>query len=389
MFRILGLSGLPALLLLLAFPQLSTAEIPAPASLPLPCRSDPALRGDPAYVLAHRESFVTVGREGCEFPSLAEALARDPDGRTTLCVMDPVHREGGVKLGGKVEILGFGAAATMVEAAARPEDAVACVFEILPGSRVLLSGITIRGGNNTEGMRFGGGIVNNGDLTIEDCAVVENIATAGAGVWSTGPLRIRRSLVAANRIIHRPAAEEAAAIGCRGAGSGLKIDAGCLALMEDCLVAWNSSIKGGAGMHVSCEAEARLSGCVIYGNVAGGRGGGIELAGGRLSLDRCTIAGNEANGGGKALFNRGLLSITGSLVASEHPTAYLRATDGGGDIGIGTLLVNEANYCQSGGLPGAATGEPGALRLGDSGGAAWTLLPEPGSPARGYGAGSR
>jgi hypothetical protein len=385
-------ASLPALIFsLLAFacPQAGIGEIRKPSVLPLPRRVPDGVAGGRAYVMAHPELFMTVGNANCEFRSIKEALARVPDGRSKICVMDPAQRESLIKIFGEVEIFGFGAAETAIEAAARPEDSVDWVIKAMPGSRVLLSGLTVRGGNNTEGLRFGGGVINAGNLVIEDCAIVENIATAGAGIWTTGPLIMRRTLVASNRVIHRPAAEEAAGIGCRGAGGGMKIDVPGTTLLEDCLFAWNESLKGGGGIHVSCETGTRLSGCTIYGNKAGGRGAGIDLAGGKLVLERCTIAGNEGLGPAKAIFNRGLLSITGSLLACEFGTAYTRATDGGGDIGVGTLVENEGNYCQSGSLPGAAAGPPGMLILADHGGPTWSALPEAGSPAYGYGAGAK
>jgi hypothetical protein len=379
----------PFLFALLLAPRLSYGEIDAPPRLPLPRRVPDIVAGGPISVMDHPELFVTVGGQGCEYRSIGEALARPPDGRTRICVMDRVHRECGIRIEGEAEIYGFGAAATTIEGADGAENAGAHVIEVMPGSNVLLAGLTIRAGNNREGLRFGGGIVNRGSLVVEDCAVVENIATAGAGIWSSNRLEMRRSLVAANRVIHRPAAEESAGIGCRGSGGGMKIDATSSVLMEDCLVAWNASIKGGAGIHVSCETEARLSNCTVFGNSAGGRGAGIELAGGRLTLEGCTIAGNEGLDRGRALFNRGLLSITGCLLASEYGAAYFLARDGGGDVGTGTLVKNEGNFCQSGGLPGAGTGAPGRLVLADNGGPTWTALPEADSPARGYGAGSR
>lgn len=374
---------------LLLATRFSFGEIVVPSVLPLPHRVPDAVTGGPEYVRAHPELFVTVGREGCEYRSLGDALARPFDGRTRICVMDRVLRECGIRIAGKVEIYGFGAEATTIEGADRSENAGAHVFETAQGSHVLLAGLTIRAGNNLEGFRFGGGVVNRGSLVIEDCAIVENIATAGAGIWSSNRLEMRRSLVASNRVIPRPPHEEAAAIGCRGAGGGMKIDTTSYVQMEDCLVAWNTSIKGGAGIHVSCETEAFLSNCTVFGNSAGGRGAGIELAGGRLTLERCTIAGNEGRERGRALFNRGRLSMTGCLLASEYGAAYFLALDGGGDVGTGILMRNERNYCQSGGIPGAVIGAPGKLVLSNHGSPVWTVRPAADSPARGFGAGGQ
>ena len=357
-----------------------------PEPLPLPVRVHPLLAAGRDAVLADRGAFVTVGGSGCEFPGLREALARPPDGRRRICLMDAVHRETGIEITGTVEIYGFGAGRTILEAAEHPEEASDRVFSVAPGGRLFLSGITVRGGRAQDRLRNGGGIANYGSLVIEDCALVENHASSGAGIWTAGQLELRRSLVAGNRTVPRPAAEEAAGIGCRGSGAGIKVDKPGSARIEDCLIAWNSSIRGGGGLHVSCETSISLENCTIFGNSAETRGGGIDLAGGSLVMDRCTIAGNTASGQGFAVYNRGRLSIAGCLLASEIGTAYFRAVNSGGEFGEGSLVLNTGNFCQSGNLPDAVTGDPGPLEPADHGGPVWIAAPDASSPARGFGA---
>ena len=105
-----------------------------------------------------------------------------------------------------------------------------------------------------------------------------------------------------------------------------------------------------------------------------------------MILERCTVAGNTSTGKGFGIHNRGRLSLSGCLLASEYGTAYYLAMNSGGEFGSGSLVLNEKNYCQSGNLPGAAGGDPGSLAPADNGGSVWTVLPDPASPARGFGA---
>ncbi|MCK7480969.1 MAG: right-handed parallel beta-helix repeat-containing protein [Candidatus Moduliflexus flocculans] len=224
---------------------------------------------------------------------------------------------------GDVEILGFGAAASTLEAASRPEEAADRVLRVEEGGRLYLSGLTVRAGRPSDRLLNGGGIANYGALVIEDCGVIENQASAGAGIWTAGPLEIRRSVIAANRTVMRPAADYTAAVGCQGSGAGIKVDKPGSARIEDCLIAWNDSLKGGGGIHVACETEVRLSRSTIFGNSAKTRGGGIDLSGGTLALERCTVAGNVSTGKGFAVHNRGRLSLSGCLLASESGTRLL------------------------------------------------------------------
>ncbi|HOX13458.1 MAG TPA: right-handed parallel beta-helix repeat-containing protein [Spirochaetia bacterium] len=380
-------SALIALALVCAVLTSTDAQTAAPAPLPLPSAIHPLLARGRAAILESPGTLITVGRVGCRFPTLKAALEASPGGNARICLMDTVHRESGIVIRGNVEIFGFGAVGTVLEAAARPEEAGDRVIRVEEGACLYLSGLTVRGGRPSDRLRNGGGIANYGRLVIEDCAVIDNQSSAGAGIWSAGPLEIRRSVIAANRTVPRPAADATAAVGCQGSGAGIKVDKPGSARIEDTLIAWNASLKGGGGLHVACETEVRLSRCTIFGNSSKTRGGGIDLAGGTLILERCTVAGNVSTGKGFAVHNRGRLSLSGCLLAGEYGTAYYRAVDSGGEFGSGALVLNEGNYCQSGNLPGSAVGDPGPLVLADHGGPVWTVLPDPSSPARGYGAG--
>lgn len=303
-----------------------------------------------------------------------------------ICLMDAVHRESGIVIRGRVELFGFGASETVLEAAARPEEAEDRVLRVEAGASLYLSGLTVRGGQPSDRLLNGGGIANYGSLVIEDCAVIDNRSSAGAGIWTAGPLEIRRSVIAANRTVMRPAADASAGVGCQGSGAGIKVDKPGRAVLEDCLIAGNDSRKGGGGLHVACETEVSLLRCTLYGNTARTRGGGIDLSGGTLVLDSCTLAGNVSAGKGFALYNRGRLHLSGCLLAGGPGAAYFRAVNAGGEFGTGILETNEGNFCQSGNVPGAASGDPGPLVLADNGGPVWTALPAPTSPALGFGA---
>lgn len=67
------------------------------------------------------------------------------------------------------------------------------VFEIAQGANVAISGLTIEGGNATTGAYdphpyddYGGGILNEGTLTLSGCTVTDNALNSGVLYWGGG-----------------------------------------------------------------------------------------------------------------------------------------------------------------------------------------------------------
>lgn len=320
-----------------------------------------------AAMLAGSGNYVTVGAKGCDYADIGTALKEAPVGAFVFYLMDPLY--GGVSLTIRrdVALIGFGALDTVIEGAADPADARGGVLSIEAGVHAYVSGVTVRGGKVTDVPRRGGGVSNSGDLVMEDCAIIDNLATYGVGVWTEGRAELRRCSIAGNRGLRRPMADEYAAIDCGGKGAGLRVEKGGSALVQDCVLAFNRSVSSGGAVHVSCEASASLVDCVLFGNVAKDRGGAVDSAGGSIELIRCTIAGNSAGTKGQAIFHRGKLSISGCLLADNGAgKAYYRADDNMGEYGGGVFGLNEGNFDASGSLPLAETGDARYVRANAS-----------------------
>jgi len=317
-----------------------------------------------AVIQAGAGDYATIGLADCDYATIGEALEQALSDIHKFYLMDPVYRVAGLRIERDVALIGFGARDTVLEAAARPEEASAGVLRIEAGVHVYLSGITVRAGKVTEVPRRGGGVSNSGFLVMEDCAVIENLATYGVGVWTEGRLEMRRCVIAGNVTLARPQPDEYKAVDCGGKGAGLRVEKGGFALVEDCLIAYNEAIDAGGALHISCESSARLVNTMLYGNTAVKRGGAIDLAGGQLEMERCTLAGNASNGKGQAFFHRGMLSMTGCLFADNGPgNAHYLAKDKMGEYGGGIFKVDQDNFDSSGSLPLAATGTPLYVRL--------------------------
>ena len=109
------------------------AQVSMPDPLPLPDMIHPLLARGRAAILASPGELVTIGQSGCRYPTIRAALEAAPGGNARICLMDAVHREGGIVIKGEVEILGFGAVGTCLEAAGRAEDATDRVIRVEEG----------------------------------------------------------------------------------------------------------------------------------------------------------------------------------------------------------------------------------------------------------------
>ncbi len=189
------------------------------------------------------------------------------------------------------------------------------VFHIANGI-VSISGVTIQGGK-AELEEHGGGIYNNGTLTLTNCTVRNNGAGKG-GQWS-------HSAYTANG----------------GHGGGI-YNLGSVTL-TDCTIQnnhagegmWSDMYQAGSGGHgggIYNLGFVALTGCTASGNNAGN--GGNTSSGGYP-------AGDGGSGGG--IYNGGTINLTNCTVYNNK-TGYGEAADGGGDgiSGNGGGICNTA-----------------------------------------------
>src|SRR5665213_4176597 len=126
------------------------------------------------------------------------------------------------------------------------------IFNVASNITVLLNSLTITNGNAATG-GFGGGISNNGTLTLNQCTLSGNSATGTRGY----------------------------------AGGGGGIDNEGTLTLNQCTLSGNYAVFGGG---ISNNGTLTLNQCTLSGNRApnyGGFGGGISN-GGTLTLNQCT-----------------------------------------------------------------------------------------------------
>ncbi len=274
----------------------------------------------------------------------APVVVQLPAGTYTLTRESPTDEQGGdLNITSSLILRGAGQEQTTLDGSGKFR-----VLRVHKGVRVFVESLTIRGGfyRTSEYRDGGGGVHNDGTLTLTNVTVVGNTTTGwGGGILSRGTLTLNRVLFRENRsersggalynqegtveITDSIIAENKAG----GCGGGFTFEGGTQTLKQ-VSVARNESGGGGGGI---CGDYGRFdfNQGVISENRAGGYGGGISLSRVALGLERATVSNNEAgqDGGG--------LAYTGdrwnNIVATLNNVTFSSNTTKGSGGGIATF----------------------------------------------------
>ena len=225
----------------------------------------------------------------------------------------------------------------------------------------------------------GGGILNNGTLSVVDCIITENAANGGAGICSNGALTVINSSIRGN--ISEGIAQ--AGLQC-GSGAGILSRVGELTVVNSTISrnqAGSRSKGTGGGIRVGCKSSAVISNATISGNAAVVYGGGIVVIG-TARLVNCTVANNSCKGEGAGVYVRGTLDLLNTIVAQNRGTGgscFVVSKDE--KWGAGTIGVNNHNLIDDGSCGPYLSGDPMLGPLTDNGGSTMTHALLPGSPA--------
>ena len=116
---------------------------------------------------------------------------------------------------------------------------------------------TIAGNSNDSS---GGGILNEGTLTIENSTIADNAAATGGGISDEGTLTAVNTTIAGNTVS-----------GLAGAGGGLLVSGGGTATLYNTIVAQNTDSAGGddvGGTGITTASSNNLVGYDASGTVA-------------------------------------------------------------------------------------------------------------------------
>jgi len=170
----------------------------------------------------------------------------------------------------------------------------------------------------------GGGVFNDGTLTLVNTTVVQNTGLAGGGIWNDGDLALTESHVFQNVAIddegggiHNARAgtltltKSTVEANRANGGGGISNDG--MLMVTESQVSWNEAGERGGGL--LNNGALTLSAAELYQNHAGETGGGVEnTEGGTLTMRDSTVSSNHADLAG-GVFNRGTLTLMNSTVS--------------------------------------------------------------------------
>ena len=287
----------------------------------------------------------------CQTIGHAISLASSGD---TIRVASAIYSEH-LTIGISLNVLGAGASTTIIDGGSSGGTAV--VFVSNAAAYVTFSGLTIQNGS-------GGGIYNDGILTINNSTVANNRVSCdysgkGGGIYNGGEaVTINKSTITGNTADSHGYSPPPPP----GKGGGIYNHAGTLMIN-------NSTVSGNDATSVFCS----LLGCTPV----SGSGGGIYNAG-TLIISNDTFSGNSAVATGGGIFNSigGTAALKNSIVA-DSPTG---ANCAGTMTSEGYNLSSDSS-CNFTGPGDMNNTDPKLGTLGNYGGPTETIPLLSGSPA--------
>lgn len=232
------------------------------------------------------------------------------------------------------------------------------------GGKTTVRGTTLAhnvGANSGGGLSLEGGIV-----VIENATISHNSARSnGGGIAEVGVTSLR---VLGSNIIGNSSDD----------GGGISIFGQHPVLIQDSVIAANSSGRNGGGIEASRGGAITVRNTILSGNTAAELGGGISIGtygsdeGNSLKLIGVTLAGNRASdkGGGVSISGESRLDVIDSLFLSNH------AISGGGGIRFdgddalnisGSTFMGNVSVKGASGYPYQFIGAGGGLEQSGSG----------------------
>ncbi|HEY2396948.1 MAG TPA: choice-of-anchor Q domain-containing protein [Rudaea sp.] len=246
-----------------------------------------------------------------------------------------------------ITITGAGAAVTIIDS-----NQIDRVLSVELPRTASISGVTFRNGlANGDG----GGIFNNGFLTLTGCVVSDNSAAngyRGGGIFSTEVLYFNQSTLSTNH------AQDGAGIysdfyaslsycslsgnttQLYGVGGGINNDSGSF-FIDHCTLSANVGDEEGGG--IFNYGSLHISYSTLSGNTATKLGGGGIYSSGELTLEHSTVSGNTAPvGGGIESSYTGTVSQSTISGNAAHPYATAPGNGGGIYASDGVLTVTNS-----------------------------------------------
>ncbi len=178
---------------------------------------------------------------------------------------------------------------------------------------VSLSGLTLRDGNTTD-PGGGAGIENLEDLTLTDCAIVDNTTTrSGGGIYNVGSLTIDDCDISGN-------SSSSDGAGISNISSPGEAPAAPELDISNCTMANNTSIGDAGAISTSSANLLRIDNCLISGNEANSNAGGVQVEAVTATIIDTTISDNTAGSDGLSGVGGGIHVLPGTNLTVSSST---------------------------------------------------------------------
>ena len=244
------------------------------------------------------------------------------------------------------------------------------IFKVESTGALTLENLTLKGGYAPVSGAGGGAICAEGALTMKKCKVTENIAEHGngGGIYAGGALTMTECEVTYNTVDSNALGGGGIYIHTIAPPTPTSVRT-----MENCTVSYNTAIKGNGGGIYTADKLTITGGSLennTVGNTSGGNGGGIYVEGSTLTVkNNCSITGNKAisNGNGGGISVAGNTTHNGVLNLFKCTLTGNKTEHGsGGGISVVKSHLTMEN-CTLTGNDGGNNGSGGGVYVGDSG----------------------
>ncbi len=204
------------------------------------------------------------------------------------------------------------------------------VFMVAANTTATLENLTISNGS-TPGA--GGGILNNGTLTVSNCSLSDNSASYGGGIYNSGMLWVSNTTLSGNSASY---------------GGGI-YNSGMLWVSNTTLSGNSASYGGG----ICNYGTVTVSNTTLSSNSAYYNGGGIYNNGGPVTVSNCMFSGNSAsNGNGGGIYNNSPLTVSTCTLSgnSAYSGGGIYNNSGPLTVSTCTLSGNSAFNGDGGGI---------------------------------------
>jgi len=284
-----------------------------PSVTPLNNTATPGPTNTPYPASTPQDPTITVCRSRCDFQTVQAAI--DSSGTINgdvIRILDDIHTEAGIIISKNIIIQGSSQEKSIIQAHEQAKEATDRVFLIVEGVNVTIRDLIIQKGFPTQTPYTGGGILNYGELTVENCLIRKNKAGDAGGIQNRGNLVVINSIISHNF-----------ADGFGDPGMECGKGGGIVNAFQSSLTIYNSSITSnvaagkGGGLHVACEGNATLINTIINENKSTRNGGGVFLKGTLTLIDsQITRNSTPADGGGVIIY--GVLNYTNSAINNNN-----------------------------------------------------------------------